>query len=57
MSGFRRSRIAMLIDLILLPIGIIKGVLIGGVPAVCQELKRLPKDFVNNWKGRGWFAE
>lgn len=57
MSGFRRSRVAMLIDLALLPLGIVKGVLLGGVPAVCEELRRWPRDFVRNWRAAGWISE
>jgi hypothetical protein len=47
----------MLIDLTLLPLGIVKGLLIGGVPAVCQELRQWPRDFVSNWRAAGWISE
>ena len=57
MKRFRQSRCALLIDLILVLTGItiIKGILIGGFPAVWHELKRYPSDFKRNWKTAGWF--
>jgi hypothetical protein len=46
----------MLIDFMLLPLGIVKGLLIGGVPDVCQELRRWPRDFASNWRAAGWIS-
>jgi hypothetical protein len=47
----------MLIDLALLPLGVVKGLFVGGVPAVCQELRQLPLDFSINWRAAGWISE
>jgi hypothetical protein len=57
MSRFRGSRIAMLIDAALLPLGILKGILIGGVPSVYQELREWPNYFFREWRNRGWISE
>jgi len=51
---FRESRIAILIDLLLLPVLIPVGILIGGIPDAWQELKNLPSSLKTNWKGRHW---
>lgn len=54
MSRFRQSRVALLIDLALLPLSTVGAILRAGVPAVCREVRNYPKYFANNWKGASW---
>lgn len=44
----------MLLDLLLVPILILPGIVLHGVPQIWQELREMPRDFVRDWKGRHW---
>jgi DNA-directed RNA polymerase subunit RPC12/RpoP len=56
MSGFRQSRVAMILDVVLLPIGIVKGILVGGIHDMYRELVEMPSRFRSNWRVAGWFG-
>ena len=53
-TRFRQSRVAMLIDLALMPFLIPYSILAHGLPDVWRELRKYPKNFRDDWKGRGW---
>lgn len=54
-KGFRRSREAMLIDFVLLPLGILRSVLLQGVPETLRELRDFPRGTATKWREAEWF--
>lgn len=56
MGSFRQSRVALILDLALLPLGVVIGILRGGVPDVVRELMDYPRSFKTHWNETGWFS-
>lgn len=54
-KSFRRSRIAMLIDVLLCPVILIHAAFMDGVPAAWDAAKHYPHWFAETWRNRGWF--
>lgn len=57
MSGFRRSRVALLIDMLLLPLSLVVAVILHGVLPVWWQIRDLPRDVVFQWKQASWFSD
>ena len=56
MGSFRQSRVALILDLALLPLGVVIGILRGGVPAVMRELMDYHRHFKRHWNETGWIS-
>lgn len=57
MIGFRQSRLAMLIDIALLPLGFFRAVLLAGLRAAVNDLLAFPSYVRKNWPGRHWISK
>lgn len=51
----RRSREAMILDMLLLPLGLVRSLVMQGVPGTWDELRRLPKTYARGWRESFWF--
>lgn len=52
---FRRSREAMILDMLLLPIGVARSLVMQGIPGTWDELRRLPETYARGWRESFWF--
>ncbi len=54
---FRQSREALILDILLVPFGVIYSVLLQGFPETVRELKNLPYRYKTGWGRTGWFLK
>lgn len=53
---FRESRTAIVIDVLLLPFGILRSLFLAGVPETCHQLRKFPGNIAGAWKSNThWF--
>jgi len=53
----KRTRIALIIDILLLPVLIPCAILWEGLPSVWHDLKELPKVIGDEWRRYDWWRE
>jgi hypothetical protein len=54
-AKFRRSREAMILDVIFLPLGLIRSLVLQGVPETLDEIRKLPETYSRGWRESQWF--
>lgn len=54
-KSFRRSRVAMILDILLIPLIIPLAILREGVPSTIRAFRSYYGAFFKTWKTRGWF--
>jgi hypothetical protein len=55
-KSFRRSRVAMILDICLFPIMIPYSVLIQGIPMTVDEIASWARNFKDDWQKADWFS-